>query len=159
METPRQNPSLTITALPYGNPSGQPSEDGNPTVVVPTLERPASPTPLEGDNLVQGQQKSRGEPHVSGNTTYAIVVDKDLSKLATEQSETRYVEEEVVVLEENVIIDRSEPTPSICFSDRVQDQIDHNMCNAIIVRLLGRSIGYVTLLNRIRTMWAPVGDT
>ncbi|KAK8669611.1 hypothetical protein V6N13_107036 [Hibiscus sabdariffa] len=80
METPRQNPSLTITALPYGNPSGQPSEDGNPTV--------RGGLANSGDNLVQGQQKSRGEPHVSGNTTYAIVVDKDLSKLATEQSET-----------------------------------------------------------------------
>ncbi|KAL4295420.1 hypothetical protein GQ457_12G019050 [Hibiscus cannabinus] len=50
-------------------------------------------------------------------------------------------EDVVSILEDDVILNRASPIPSIQFSNQVHDQIDHNMRNAIIVRLLGRSIG------------------
>ncbi|KAL4366250.1 hypothetical protein GQ457_05G014610 [Hibiscus cannabinus] len=56
-------------------------------------------------------------------------------------------------MEEDVIMDESGAIPSIQFSDKVHDQVDHNMCNAIIIHLLGRTIGYKTLEARIHARW------
>ncbi|KAL4354371.1 hypothetical protein GQ457_06G010080 [Hibiscus cannabinus] len=47
------NPNDTFPPLTYDNPSGRPPEEGVPIVVAPMLERPASPTPLERQNLVK----------------------------------------------------------------------------------------------------------
>ncbi|KAL4324940.1 hypothetical protein GQ457_11G023650 [Hibiscus cannabinus] len=153
--------------LPYGNPSGRPPEESIPNVFAPQYERPASPTPLEGQSLAKKDscdalkaRKSQlhSESSTLGKATYASVVDKDSSHSNTAKSGSKFVEEEVEVLAEDVIIDKSEPIPSIRFSNRVHERIDRNMRNAIIVRLLGRSIGYATLLNKMRAMWNPEGD-
>ncbi|KAE8735657.1 hypothetical protein F3Y22_tig00000340pilonHSYRG01097 [Hibiscus syriacus] len=48
--------------------------------------------------------------------------------------------------------------PSICFSDRVHDQIDRNTRNAIIVCLLGRTIGCKTMVTRVHALWKPAGE-
>ncbi|KAL4369248.1 hypothetical protein GQ457_05G028520 [Hibiscus cannabinus] len=45
--------------------------------------------------------------------------------------------EEVIVYEKDVIVDQSTLIPAIRFSDRVHDQVDHSMRNALIVQLLG----------------------
>ncbi|XP_039054241.1 uncharacterized protein LOC120196509 [Hibiscus syriacus] len=47
--------------------------------------------------------------------------------------------------------------PSVEFSKKVHERIDHSMRRSIIVRLLGRKIGYKTLLNRIQLLWKPKG--
>ncbi|KAL4384688.1 hypothetical protein GQ457_15G003010 [Hibiscus cannabinus] len=49
-------------------------------------------------------------------------------------------------------------TPKVCFSERVHSLVDDKLAKSIIVRLLGRSIGYTALLNRVRTMWNPSGE-
>ncbi|KAK8548102.1 hypothetical protein V6N12_061024 [Hibiscus sabdariffa] len=43
-----------------------------------------------------------------------------------------FVDEEFVITEEDVIVDKNGVIPSIMFSDRVHDQVDRNMRNAII---------------------------
>ncbi|KAL4340504.1 hypothetical protein GQ457_08G008970 [Hibiscus cannabinus] len=47
---------------------------------------------------------------------------------------------------------------TIKFSERVHAQIDKSMRNVIIVRLLGRSIGFGTLQNRLHSMWELAGE-
>ncbi|XP_039039738.1 uncharacterized protein LOC120177789 [Hibiscus syriacus] len=67
-------------------------------------------------------------------------------------------DDEIVVLDEDYVIDKSDAFPTIKFSEKVHDQIDKNMRNVIIVRLLGRMIGYKALLNRIQALWKPIGE-
>ncbi|KAK8487416.1 hypothetical protein V6N11_057144 [Hibiscus sabdariffa] len=45
-----------------------------------------------------------------------------------------FIEQEVVIMAEDVIINNTGPIPSIQLSDRVHNQIDHNMRNIIIFR-------------------------
>ncbi|KAE8673782.1 hypothetical protein F3Y22_tig00111772pilonHSYRG00087 [Hibiscus syriacus] len=66
--------------------------------------------------------------------------------------------EEIVVLDEDCSVDGSGAIPIIKFSERVQEQIDRSMSKSVIVRLLGRTIGYKALLDRIIALWRPRGE-
>ncbi|KAE8711475.1 hypothetical protein F3Y22_tig00110293pilonHSYRG00100 [Hibiscus syriacus] len=70
----------------------------------------------------------------------------------------RFESDTVEVLDEDCIIDETGEFPTIKFSDRVHDQIDKSTSTAIIVRLLGRTIGYKTLFDRIHALWKPRGE-
>ena len=48
--------------------------------------------------------------------------------------------------------------PTICFSNRVKSIMASRMGNSVIVKLLGKSIGYRTLHSRIVALWKPMGD-
>ncbi|KAL4340266.1 hypothetical protein GQ457_08G027370 [Hibiscus cannabinus] len=65
---------------------------------------------------------------------------------------------DVEILEEDVHISVVDGTPTIDFSTRVHDMVDATLANSVIVRLLGRMIGYNALLNRIRSLWSPSGE-
>ncbi|KAL4351355.1 hypothetical protein GQ457_06G013440 [Hibiscus cannabinus] len=71
---------------------------------------------------------------------------------------TGFDSDEVVVLDEDCTVDQSGKYPTIHFSDRVHDKVDWSMRHTIIVRLLGRSIGYKVLLDRIYGLWHPRGE-
>ncbi|KAE8724946.1 hypothetical protein F3Y22_tig00009107pilonHSYRG00008 [Hibiscus syriacus] len=58
-----------------------------------------------------------------------------------------FIKDEVIVAPEDIIMGHRGTIPSIQFSNRVHEQIDSNMRNAIIVRLLGRAIGYKVRLS------------
>ncbi|KAE8694956.1 DNA helicase INO80-like [Hibiscus syriacus] len=66
-------------------------------------------------------------------------------------------EEEVVIQEGDVSVDQSGAYPVIQFSKRVRDSIDYNMRKTVIVRLLGKTIGYRALWNKINILWQPCG--
>ncbi|KAK9005939.1 hypothetical protein V6N11_034993 [Hibiscus sabdariffa] len=86
-----------------------------------------------GDALKVGQSQLHPEIPTLGKATYASVVDKESTHSDTKKSGTKYVKEEVEVLAEDVIIDKSEPIPSIRFSDRVHERIDRNMHEVTVV--------------------------
>ena len=65
---------------------------------------------------------------------------------------------EVELANDDIIISRDGPVLEIRFSDRVHKQIDAKLAKAMIVRLLGRSIGLRALKNRIQALWNPMGD-
>ncbi|KAK8596606.1 hypothetical protein V6N12_065089 [Hibiscus sabdariffa] len=69
-----------------------------------------------------------------------------------------FIDKDVVIMKEDIILDRSGVIPSIRFSDRVHDQIDHNMHNALIVRLFERSIKYKTLVSHTHALCQPIGE-
>ena len=48
--------------------------------------------------------------------------------------------------------------PAIVFSDRAQKLMADLMKNAVVVKLLGKSIGYRTLWTRIHALWNPLGE-
>ncbi|KAL4362433.1 hypothetical protein GQ457_04G029140 [Hibiscus cannabinus] len=94
----------------------------------------------------------------SGKASYAHMVAKSGSGEERTKSAATLTDEEIVILENDVLVDRCGAIPSIQFSDRVHDQVDRNMRNAVIVRLLGRNIGYKSLWSRMHAIWKPVGD-
>ncbi|KAK8993843.1 hypothetical protein V6N11_008058 [Hibiscus sabdariffa] len=90
--------------------------------------------------------------------SYASVVAKDSHRHDQSKEESFLNLDEVVVLDEDCIITEFVEFLTIKFSDRVHDQIDYGMKNVITVRLLGRNIGYGTLVNRLHALWRPLGE-
>ncbi|KAK9147960.1 hypothetical protein Scep_006717 [Stephania cephalantha] len=54
--------------------------------------------------------------------------------------------------------ERVENTLKLSFSDKLVDQMDLSMNNTVMVKLLGRSIGFHTLQLRLQSLWAPKGN-
>ena len=48
--------------------------------------------------------------------------------------------------------------PTISFFDRVKGILARLMDHSVIVKLLGKTIGYKALQNRIMTLWKPFGE-
>ncbi|KAL4360801.1 hypothetical protein GQ457_04G012650 [Hibiscus cannabinus] len=65
---------------------------------------------------------------------------------------------DVEVLDDDIRIGGTSTLPEIQFSERVHDAIDSKLEKSVIIRLLGRTIGYHTLLNRIQLLWKPKGE-
>ncbi|KAK8656688.1 hypothetical protein V6N13_098630 [Hibiscus sabdariffa] len=60
---------------------------------------------------------------------------------------------DVELLESEFSIDRSGSYSMIKFSELFHAKIDHRMHRLVILRLLGRSIGFKALHSRIQSMW------
>ncbi|KAL4341262.1 hypothetical protein GQ457_08G035530 [Hibiscus cannabinus] len=65
--------------------------------------------------------------------------------------------DDVVVEEEDVFLNTSGPFPLLAFSERVHARIDLSMRRSLIICLLGQSIGYKTLLSKIKILWQTQG--
>ncbi|KAL4290816.1 hypothetical protein GQ457_14G003450 [Hibiscus cannabinus] len=65
---------------------------------------------------------------------------------------------DVEVRDDDVHIGGAKGLPEIWFPDRVHDAIDAKLAKSLIVRLLGKSIGYRALWNRIMALWNPNGE-
>ncbi|KAL4291953.1 hypothetical protein GQ457_14G024000 [Hibiscus cannabinus] len=120
----------TTTSKEVVNPGGRPP-DGLPSITGDTVrERAASSSAL--DNL-RSSKKGRLDSvdHMEANSS---------AMEADECNPHSFLKDEVLIREEDIIKDCSGKIPSIQFSARVHDQIDNNLRNAIIVRLLGRAI-------------------
>ncbi|KAH1081117.1 hypothetical protein J1N35_020878 [Gossypium stocksii] len=61
------------------------------------------------------------------------------------------------LLEEDVNKSIINGIPAIKFSDRIKEILFKEMESTIIVKLLGRNIGYNALQNRILFLWKPLG--
>ncbi|KAL4366987.1 hypothetical protein GQ457_05G012790 [Hibiscus cannabinus] len=113
------------------------------------------------ENSMRSGDLAKEQVRLSTDTTrlsYANVVGKSRSKGGFSSDGLELDPHKVVVLDEDCVVDREGKFPTIKFSKRVHDQIDSTMRNVIIVRLLGRNIGYQSLLNRIHALWKPSGD-
>ncbi|KAK8537037.1 hypothetical protein V6N12_043218 [Hibiscus sabdariffa] len=97
----------------------------------------------DGDNVSEKPNSGVGK-----SVTYASVTAKPILDGSQQKPTAATIDEEVIILEEDVILNKNEKIPSIQFSNRVHDQVDRNMRNAIIVRLLGRTVGFKTLWTR-----------
>ncbi|KAL4304140.1 hypothetical protein GQ457_10G010950 [Hibiscus cannabinus] len=98
------------------------------------------------------------QPPLDSRASYASVVhDAGLTNKVAADA-TVLAPDKVIVRDEDCVVDRSGRFPKIKFADHVHDQIDLCMSQAIIVRLLGRNIGYQVLLNRLHALWHPRGE-
>ncbi|KAL4312230.1 hypothetical protein GQ457_01G023880 [Hibiscus cannabinus] len=97
---------------------------------------------------------SKGSEKIS----YASMAAKDPIRSGKFPLGSKCWNDVVVVLEEDYTIYINDLFPSIQFSDRVHYQIDKNMRNTMIIRLLGWSIGSKTLQTCIFALWKPLGN-
>ncbi|KAK8584201.1 hypothetical protein V6N12_068448 [Hibiscus sabdariffa] len=141
-----RNPNISISLLQHKNPGGRPPEFVVEMDRTLDVERFASPTPIDGvcmvkkgrndapgvhDSVVVDMDSDHGgnigkHPAVqdpSRGKSYADVTAARGSVAEGKRSTGAYVDDEVVILSEDVIMDSSSPIPLICFSDRVHDQV------------------------------------
>ncbi|KAE8710075.1 hypothetical protein F3Y22_tig00110328pilonHSYRG01226 [Hibiscus syriacus] len=115
----------------------------------------------EVEEIESAKQKETGdkpETEIRGKATYASMIVNTFRARKMLNTGCGINDDEIVVFEEDYVIDKLCVFPTIRFSEKVHDQIDKNMRNVIIVRLLGRMIGYKALLNRIKALWKPIGE-
>ncbi|KAL4362640.1 hypothetical protein GQ457_04G012220 [Hibiscus cannabinus] len=84
--------------------------------------------------------------------------DKLLGSIGGVVGKKSIAELDVDVRHEDVRLGGTTTLPEIQFSDRVHAEIDSKLALSIVVRLLGKSIGYKALLNRIIMLLKPRGD-
>ncbi|KAL4301735.1 hypothetical protein GQ457_10G007510 [Hibiscus cannabinus] len=91
---------------------------------------------------------------VPPTASYARIVCRSGTQVVSEPVPSL---DDVVVESSDVMVDKIGLFLLVSFSEKVHERIDHNMCRSLIVCLHGRSIGYKTLLGRIRVLWKPHG--
>ncbi|KAL4295195.1 hypothetical protein GQ457_12G000250 [Hibiscus cannabinus] len=79
--------------------------------------------------------------HQRAKASYASMVSRKARTDKNVEDGGLLREDEVVVLDEDCLVDHAGSYPTICFSDRVHEQIDRCMRNVIVIHLLGRAIG------------------
>ncbi|KAL4341873.1 hypothetical protein GQ457_08G009200 [Hibiscus cannabinus] len=177
-----------LNGVPFGLHGGQPPGGLVSIGQVSVLERPVSPSALVNQpaakkgmsdfDCVEGMEcesdvveVSTGvtgrdaEPIIMEGTGDAVANGSDKVSYATIAAKSaksgknfNFSEVDVVVRDEDCLVDVSGAFPKIQFSEKVHDQIDLSMRNVIIVRLLGKVIGYGALLNRLHVLWRPTGE-
>ncbi|KAL4377977.1 hypothetical protein GQ457_02G032980 [Hibiscus cannabinus] len=106
--------------------------------------------------MLNGEEVAGAKGHVGqGKPSF-----KDMLKgCHLEGSKTHSIPElDVEMSDEDVRISSSDGSPVINFSARLHGLVDEKLAKSVIVRLLGRFIGYTALLNRIQTLWNPCGE-
>ncbi|KAL4367995.1 hypothetical protein GQ457_05G013640 [Hibiscus cannabinus] len=175
--------SSVVVGLDAANHGGRPPDSSMCMDIPPSLECPRSSISAEGahittkvsisdiamgdggitqarvpggdESLVHGPRV--GEPTVGVDTQQGNLSfrDKLLSNTSKNIASNSLVELDVVVQNEDVRLGGSNTLPEIQFSNRIHEAIDAKLACSLVVRLLGRSIGYQALLNRIQALWKP----
>ncbi|KAL4333466.1 hypothetical protein GQ457_07G012960 [Hibiscus cannabinus] len=102
-----------------------------------------------------GNEGGRG---VNGNVNSVLSFKETLLSNSTKNRVSNPIDElDVELVESDVQIGGASELPEIWFSDRVHDAIDAKLAKSMIIRLLGKTIGYRALWNRIMALWCPVG--
>ncbi|PPR94862.1 hypothetical protein GOBAR_AA25804 [Gossypium barbadense] len=73
-------------------------------------------------------------------------------------TEVVMVSDDLEIIEDGIRVSLEGLYPETFFLDWVQKILDKSMDLTVVVRLLGRTIGYKTLLNIIQTLWKHVGS-
>ncbi|KAL4379850.1 hypothetical protein GQ457_02G019350 [Hibiscus cannabinus] len=143
------------THVTYNNPLGVSDMDAEGADEA--LEKEVS---IEDGSAARQDLESNDEavPDTTCKKSYASMVTGSHDRRPGKEHIGCFDADNITVLEEDVIIDRSGKIPTICFSNRVHDQIDLTMRIVLVVRLLGRSIGFKTLWSRIQALWKPLGE-
>ncbi|KAK8997163.1 hypothetical protein V6N11_020647 [Hibiscus sabdariffa] len=118
------------THVTYNNPLGVSDMDAEGADVA--LEKEVS---IEDGSAARQDLKPNDEavPDTTGKKSYASMVARSHDRRPSKEHIGCFDADNITVLEEDVIIDRSGKIPTICFSNRVHDQIDLTMRNVLVV--------------------------
>lgn len=110
------------------------------------------PPPLEDDRSTK-KAKFRAEAGDEDNPPSVSFKDKLMESHVSFEDDLMGKEEELVFGWEDVVIETGGHMPSIAFSQRVQDQLVKPWKATVVIKLLGRSVGYKVLCNRLESLW------
>ncbi|KAL4283751.1 hypothetical protein GQ457_16G013400 [Hibiscus cannabinus] len=156
--------TTAVDDLATSNHGGRPPDNDMCVDTPASLERSSSPISVE---LQPSNKKDRSLVSPTSVLTmdkgdsrqsFPSFRDKLLNSSENNMGSKSLVELDVEVRNEDVHLGGSSTLPKIQFSDRFHDEIDAKLARSIVVRLLGKSIGYKALLNRIHLLWKPKGD-
>ncbi|KAL4323145.1 hypothetical protein GQ457_11G004460 [Hibiscus cannabinus] len=108
-------------------------------------------------SVLPNRTEGSKEGLLSDTVSYANMAARNPTSPEKSSESLTFPEDDIVVLEDDYTIDRSGKIPAIKFSSRIHEQIDHNMRNTIIVRLLDRNIGFKTMYGRLLMLWKLIG--
>ncbi|KAE8705424.1 hypothetical protein F3Y22_tig00110429pilonHSYRG01193 [Hibiscus syriacus] len=111
-----------------------------------------APGTLDKGSSDQAMEGNKDAVSVSPTKSYAATV---VVAAGNNSTGVIFGEGDVILQDGDVQIDRSGPYPKTRFSKRVHESIEYNMRRSIIVRLLGKTIGYRMLWNKIKLLWQP----
>ncbi|KDO46110.1 hypothetical protein CISIN_1g043089mg, partial [Citrus sinensis] len=122
----------------------------------------SSPPPLENDCSTK-KAKFRQQGEDGDNPPVFTFRDKLLESQYGVEGESigrnEFVgrEDYLDIEKEDVIIEGDGSIPSITFSQRVHEQLIKPRQATVVVKLLGRMIGYKALASRLETLWPNIG--
>ncbi|KAH9666673.1 reverse transcriptase domain-containing protein [Citrus sinensis] len=111
----------------------------------------AAPPLLEEDRTTK---KARFREQGSDENNPPVMSFRD--SLMKDQSRATVMNEcvdDIDIVDEDVIIEIDGCIPSVVFSQKMQEQLVRPWKNKVIVKLLGRSIGYRSLCTKLESLW------
>ncbi|KAL4368016.1 hypothetical protein GQ457_05G029420 [Hibiscus cannabinus] len=116
-------------------------------------ENPPDPPAALGDSF-PSLMECEGEVNTRPTISYKDVVTGPLGSRSPGSSAT-LDDDDIELLADDIALGVSNGIPTIDFSDRVQQLAIKSMDLTLVVKVLGRRIGYNTLHNRIYSIWKP----
>ncbi|KAK9017817.1 hypothetical protein V6N11_000818 [Hibiscus sabdariffa] len=116
-------------------------------------------TPLVNGDVEDGGNS--GKPSQSATIISDMKIsfrDMVTGNLVIQQRDNFIEDFDVELSADDVVIGRSGSILEIRFADRVHLEIDEKHSKSVIVRLLGKSIGFRALRNCIKALWMPAGE-
>ncbi|XP_024042110.1 uncharacterized protein LOC112099209 [Citrus clementina] len=112
----------------------------------------SNPPPLQEDRTTK-KARFRAEGTDADNPHKPSWRDKAMEAVTVMAGQTGSAEEDWDIEDEDVVERIEEGIPAIYFSNRVQEKLQQPWRYSIIVKLLGRQIGYRVLCNRLEILW------
>ncbi|KAI9124196.1 hypothetical protein K1719_005496 [Acacia pycnantha] len=133
---------------PVPNASYYPSSP--PPEFVP--ETPASALPV---NHPSAQDVHMSDDLADSDPKIPLFKDKLLNRDSTSLEED---DDDLVLNQGDVAIGLNGNVPTVDFATHILETLNHKMGLAVVVKLLGRKIGYRQLRMKLQSMWKPVGQ-
>ena len=116
-----------------------------------SLEK-SSPPPIENNRSTK-RMKFKAQGVDGDNPPRVSFRDKHLETRTEMEEEFIGQEEDIDIDIEDVVIEKEGFLPAISFSQKVHSQLVKPWQSTVVVKLLGRSIGYKVLCNRLEALW------
>ncbi|KAI9107936.1 hypothetical protein K1719_020809 [Acacia pycnantha] len=116
---------------------------------------PETPVP----SLLTATPPEQDVPMSEGNVDPGPKIPSFKDKLLNSDSTTLEEEEDDLVIQQgDVSIGLNGNVPTVDFASHVLETLNHKMGLAVVVKLMGRRIGYRQLRMKLQSMWKPVGQ-
>ncbi|XP_038715029.1 uncharacterized protein LOC120008721 [Tripterygium wilfordii] len=116
------------------------------------------PPPVEDDRSTK-KARFREEVDDAGPSRSQVSFrDKLMESNVNREEELTGNSKDLEMTTDDVMVIREGYMPSIAFSQKVHEQLIKPWKNTVVVKLLGRSIGYKTLCTRLESLWSMMSE-
>ncbi|KAI9126248.1 hypothetical protein K1719_002669 [Acacia pycnantha] len=174
---------VPLESTAKGKPPPYPGDDrstkkvklGDAQEVSDTMEEECAPSLHDSETHVSANLTPDLVPETPLATTVSPLADGNLMNIDNVQQEETMIpsfkdkllnndrssteeEEEVILQQGDVIIGMEGSIPTVNFATHVLDTLNKKMGYAVVVKLLGRKIGYRHLRTQVQNIWKPTSN-